>query len=947
MFDVPMNRRAARAAAPAVEPLERRRLLSAALQWQPLGEPGSGGRIDAIAVSPHDPSRVLLAGDILGSALTTDGGRTWGPTTGFQAWEHSAFTFHPTDRNVVWAATASGPHRSADGGATWAPRRAGLPASTGYGYPAAVEKILFDAGDPARNTLLAFGGDHRQFKDGTNPDQVPNYGKVWRSQDGGATWAEHGAIPTGLAGAAGNNVVAATYGAGSHEVVWAAVAESGVWRSTDDGGAGTWQRRSDGLPALGNGVRVTAVAASPTDPLVAFATVGTRQGNPANRARVGGVFRTSDAGLSWQRVEDGDSAGYWPPDFLHVAVAADGRTVWASDANWGDGMGLYKSADGGSTWSQALSQSNLAARLRDGNPFDAGVVGAWWVEVDPSDADVVYAGSSESVLKTSDGGATWEDAVNTPLGGGAFRGNGFAGWVATNAEYSPFDSRVMVAQGFDRLLAGVSRDGGYGWATSQPGLPRFNGGNDVAFAPDGTVYAALGQGSTTAVKFARSGDGGATWAALPNPGGTAGRGDAVHVSRDDPDEVWAVTDGGLYRSTNARSAGPTWQKLDVDGRSVRGLEPVGGAAPGTGNDFYLQTDGGTYFTDDAGFSVTPIGGPSERVKLSADPSGGPTLWAASNGHWRDHGLYRRSGGAWSAVPLPGGADYWAKDVAVDPTDPLRVAVVTNQDPYLDASRATGVWLTADGGATWSNQSANLPVLRGNTITFSPDGRRLIVGTGGRGFFAADVGRSTLGQQAEHLATGGPGSGSAARAFAVGSSPSAEGGRHLSVPNGGGNNWSATADAATASFTFTLDQLLAGARFRGRVQTPGGTDDDSFFVQVDGGPWLTWDTPLEPTGWAWGTVRDRGASADHAVDLAAGRHVVRFKHREDGARLDAVEVVGPAPTPAVAPRPPRPAARLLPLSAPPLVPWASPPGAATFPTIPTSDLVGQIDLAAAL
>lgn len=471
-----------------LEALEHRRLLSSTIQWQPLGEPGSGGRIDAVTVSPHDPARVLIAGDILGTGLSTDGGQFWQPTTGWQSWEHSDFTFHPTDPNIVWAGTNSGPHRSTDGGATWTPMRNGLPPATGYGYPASVETVLFDAGSPTNTTLLAFGGDHRRFKDGENPGQVPNFGKVWRSLDGGASWSEHGTLPTGITGV-GNNIMSVDFGAGSHEVVWAAVAESGVWRSSNDGANGTWQQRSNGLPALGNGVTVTGIIAHPTDPDLLHATIASYQGDNANRTHVGGVYRTTDAGLNWTRTEDGDPAGYWPPDFKHLDASADGNTLWAVDNSWSGGMGAYRSTDTGLTWQHVLTQGNVVAKLADSTPFDNGIVNGWWVEVSPHDGDTVYIGTTTSVLKTTDGGNTWSDTLNTPLDDG-HRANGYTGWVSNNVEFNPFNDDQLVVQGWDRLIATVSNDDGFSYDMTQPGLPRFNGGNDVTFAADGTMFAA-------------------------------------------------------------------------------------------------------------------------------------------------------------------------------------------------------------------------------------------------------------------------------------------------------------------------------------------------------------------------------------------------------------------------------------------------------------------------
>ena len=875
-----------------LEALEKRLLLSGSpLQWQPLGEPGSGGRLDAVHVSPHDPERVLLAGDILGTGLSENGGQTWQPTTGFQNWEHSDFAFHPDKPEVVWAGTLGGPYRSDDGGSTWQSKRSGMPPSVGYGFPAAVESVLFDAGDPTGNTLLAFGGDHRQLKDYGNPDQVRNYGKVWRSTTGGESWSEYGEIPTGSPDAADNNVMAVAFGGGSHETVWAALAEGSVYRSSNDGDAGSWVRRANGLPELGNGVRVTGLVAHPTDPKILVATVGTHNGNQNNREHVGGVFRTTDEGLSWVRVEDGDPSGYWPPNFLHVDISSDGNTLWATDATYDAGKGLYKSVDAGATWEHALTQGNVAGKLVGGSAFRAAdTVQARWVEIDPSDPQTVYAASSFNVIKTSDGGVTWRDVTNATAADGTSRGNGYAGWVAENVEFNPFDADQVVVQGWDLLAAGLSDDGGNSWRIGQAGLPSYVRGNDAAFAQDGTIFVATDDYGSSNNKIHRSTDGGRVWESLRQPENSGGRSTGVHVNHADADEVWLSLGGKLYHSTNALApAGEvTWRRIDVDGRSVGQIEPVLHKR----DNFYVSTSGGVFYTSDGGatFETTDTPGaavnsPTGRVKLAVDPGNGQNLWAAVNGG-SDRGVYHYLNDTWKKVSLPGAAGDWASDIAIDPTDPDRIAVATQQDQYIDVTAATGVWVSEDGGATWSQENANLPQLRVKTITFSPDGGELLLGTNGRGFFSAEVGRSTVGIQAERMNLGKDGE----RSFRVGGDAGAGGGRFIEVADGGGNSWSADADAPVAQFSFTLDEAEAGVGFRGRVQTPGGGNDDSFWFRVDGGGWKLWDTPVNATGWSWGPLTDRGVAGAFTADLDAGRHTLEIKLREDGARLDAVEVV---------------------------------------------------------
>ena len=86
-----------------------------AIEWMPLNEPGVRGSVLAISVSPFDSRRILASGDMLGVALSTDGGATWQATTGFSTWEMSSFTGHPNDPLTVWVGSMSGPYGSTDG----------------------------------------------------------------------------------------------------------------------------------------------------------------------------------------------------------------------------------------------------------------------------------------------------------------------------------------------------------------------------------------------------------------------------------------------------------------------------------------------------------------------------------------------------------------------------------------------------------------------------------------------------------------------------------------------------------------------------------------------------------------------------------------------------------------------------------------------------------------
>ena len=154
------------------------------LHWSTLNEPGSGGAITALAVSPHDARRVLVGGDMLGIGVSEDRGERWQPGIGLPSYEIGEFTFHPKEPLVVWAGTMSGPCVSRDGGHRWEWKRQGFPTVAWGGYSAPIQKILFDPQHAGR--LLAFGGSRRRWGFARWQDDVGGVGEPrrWRTLDG-------------------------------------------------------------------------------------------------------------------------------------------------------------------------------------------------------------------------------------------------------------------------------------------------------------------------------------------------------------------------------------------------------------------------------------------------------------------------------------------------------------------------------------------------------------------------------------------------------------------------------------------------------------------------------------------------------------------------------------------------------------------------------------------
>ncbi len=113
-------------------------------------------------------------------------------------------------------------------------------------------------------------------------------------------------------------------------------------------------------------------------------------------------------------------------------------------------------------------------------------------------------------------------------------------------------------------------------------------------------------------------------------------------------------------------------------------------------------------------------------------------------------------------------------------------------------------------------------------------------------------------------------------------PTIPGNRYVAVV-AGNNSKTAPPATGTVTATFTVP-ATANCRIWGRVIAPT-TGDDSFWVRVDGGPWILWNNIPLGGAWHWAPVRDTSGTPV-TVSLASGvNHTVVVAYREDGTRLD--------------------------------------------------------------
>ena len=393
-------------------------------------------------------------------------------------------------------------------------------------------------------------------------------GGVWKTLDAGRTWSN---VSDGFFGGSIGAVAVSEWdpnvvyvGTGEKTVRGNVSHGDGMWKSTDAGR--TWRH-----VGLDDSRHVTRVRIHPKDPdLVYAAALGHLYGPNEER----GVFRSDDGGATWERVLFVDentgavdlAMDPTNPRILYATFWQVKRTPWSLESG-GPGSSLWKSTDGGDSWTElteneglpegtwgisgvAVSPSNpdnvyAIVEAEEGGVFRSRDAGETWVRVneerklrqrawyytriyaDPVDEEAVYV-LNVRFWRSQDGGRSWTD-IPTP------HGDNHDLWIA------PGDPDRMIEANDGG--ANVSLDGGRTWSTqaNQPTAQMYRVSLDDAFP-----YRLLGgqQDNSTVRIRSRSTDGRAIgeddWE--PTAGGESGH---VVAKPDDPDVVFGGSYSGL------------------------------------------------------------------------------------------------------------------------------------------------------------------------------------------------------------------------------------------------------------------------------------------------------------------------------------------------------------------------------------------------------------------
>jgi len=656
----------------------------------PTSSSGGNVSVGALAMSPVDSKVLYLgAGDFFdaegrGFFKTTDGGATWtaAPIASLGSATRS-YAILPLDASRILWATNSGLRISTDGGSTFAAATGG-PAT---GQVWSLQKL--SATDLVCSVETTSGST--------------SSGAIYYSNNGGASWTL--ATLSGVSFPVGRiTISAARDGATAYAILEDTTNAStkvarGVLKSADKGVTWTWSAAPTVAGGLfqGSGLQMTGdggqgwynqgLAVDPSNPSRIF--VG------ANLA----LYRSSDSGASWTQLTHwfGNGHVYAHADFHSTAWSPDGATLYV--ANDG-GLAVVRDPFRATVPTLSYDLSFLDNRRNKGLASHMAYnVGSTTAATPPDSKWRVSLGLQDNGTRlrqpsVSGGSLTGTESVFEDIIGG----DGFA------TRFHPTDgTQVLGSLYYTDIYRSIN--GGATFNEAISGIAEANNKNLAPFAPK----LAPGDSARPAVvytatngKVYQSTTFGASWAAI----GTGGLPLPLDMSS-------TTTTTELYiRNLAASPSDPNTLGIAANQSRV-----------------FLTTDGGVSWAK----AATLPGSGASLSCIEFDPLSPSTVYvgsvatsASSNHLWKS----TNGGTSWTAIDA--GGFPFGIPVHVVKADRL----IANK---VYAGTDFGVYVSSDGGATWSRFGSNLPLVAVRDLYVAPDSSLIRAATYGRGVWELQAG----------------------------------------------------------------------------------------------------------------------------------------------------------------------------------------------------------------
>ena len=631
--------------------------------------PGGGGAMFHPTISPHDAKTVLVSCDMTGSYISHDGGESWRMFNLRGVVQF--FVFDPLDRKVIYA-QADGLWRSGDGGDTWSllyPKPSDL-REIKMNSDHADEELVAEPNPLGSISALVIDPSDSRMMYAAAGDKKKGVSGLFVSRDGAANWAKQEDLP-GLADKLWANPhspknARTLFIAGAHFMMEKTSSES---KKISIPNAKTLTDISVGFTPEGRPI---------------FYVVGDESG-----------FVSDDEAATWRKIDLGSGSeklraiatSLHHPEIAYVSY----RELDQDGIKW---MGVAKTIDAGRTWKLVWKEDSNPSAKPAANVRDAWITerfGSDWGEnplalgVADQDANLCYATDLGRAMRTMDGGASWNAVYSRKSGDNAWTTTGLDVTTSYGYHFDPFDNNRQFISTTDIGLF-RSEDGGKSWTSSTHGVPKdwMNTTYWVEFDPKirGRVWSVN------------------SWTHdLPRP------------------KMWRAHGIANYRGGVCRSddGGRNWVKSN-DGMEQTAathilLDP---ASPPNARVLYVAGFGrGVYKSVDGGLSwKLKNNGITQKEpfawRIIRDNGGALYVLIArrsedgSIGNDKDGAIYKSNDSAenWSRVAMPEGSNA-PNGLAIDPSNPQRLYLATWGRASGMHGEGGGVYLSEDGGKTWT------------------------------------------------------------------------------------------------------------------------------------------------------------------------------------------------------------------------------------------------------
>jgi photosystem II stability/assembly factor-like uncharacterized protein len=651
--------------------------------------------LHSMAQSESDPN-ILLTGTINGIYRSTDSGETWSPLPtsalasaaaqlrGSREVDVESLAIDPRNPNVIYAGTWYLPYKSSDGGQTWK----------------SIKKGIIDDSDIFAVNIDRFNADHVIASACSG---------IYETRDAGENWKKIQGIPS-----QSRRTRAILQHPSVPGLVFAGTTE-GFWRSAKGGENNSW------MVTTSRQIEINSIAVHPRNPNKIY--IGTNNY---------GVMVSTDGGKNFAPSNNGYSGR-----FVNSIVPdrENGSRIYATTINTATGGGFFfVSSDGGATWSPSMR--NMPPRL----------IG-YSILQDESDANIIYLGTNLGMYRSADRGSSWAPMSarkapapatrrKQPARGGARR----AGAQASTA--APAGNRGTVRPTVKVMASDVVR-------RAQGALDRA--GYDIGVS-DGqmgtrTVAAIRRFQSDRSLPLTGQLDE-ATMAALGISGSDSSASVAVHVpSISDPINalvqfrdrsghlgVLAATNNGLFRTLNPAQG---WDRISYG----RGLDSRTTSISTSGQNpsliFVGTTTSGVLVSRDTGETWQQVSGVPTDSPVNVivqDPQRSAFIYVGTKQRF----LMSHDGGEhWSrrGGNLPFG-DFTS--ILINPRNGNEIFAGNAYQNDQNAEFGGGVYRSADGGTTWAridSREHRLPSMRIWALALdSRDQNTLFVGSHSAGIY---------------------------------------------------------------------------------------------------------------------------------------------------------------------------------------------------------------------